>query len=350
MPDFGRIKQSLKFTLLAILAGSLLLSTWVYSLLTTPAKDFPIPHEFSISPGSSLRQIASDLSSAGILPNDWSFLLLAYLKGQHGAIKAGDFELTEPLSPMELLDFLVQGKVKQYQITFIEGRTFSQWRQALNEHPAIRHDSLQLDEREILRMIEIDAPGAEGLFFPDTYFFNKNDSDLTILKRAYHAMQTHLEAAWRSRQPTLPLSSPYEGLILASIIEKETGIDHERDLIAGVFINRLRLGMRLQTDPTVIYGLGEKFDGNLRKIDLQTDHPYNTYTRSGLPPTPIAMPSLASIQAAFNPADTKAVYFVAKGDGTSHFSTTLTEHNRAVARYQKTRNDLPASPKHPATN
>ncbi|SCZ84344.1 endolytic transglycosylase MltG [Nitrosomonas mobilis] len=343
MSNPGRLRQSLKLVVLTVLAGSLLLSAWTYSLLTTPTKDFPVPHEFSIPPGSSLRQIASKLSSAGMLPNDWSFLMLAYLMGQHTAIKAGNFELTEPLSPMELLNFLIQGRIKQYQITFIEGRTFAQWRQTLNEHPAIRHDSLQLDEQKILRLIEANAPGAEGLFFPDTYFFKKNDSDIAILKRAYHIMQAHLETAWRLRQPSLPLSNPYEGLVLASIIEKETSVAHERNLIAGVFINRLRLGMRLQTDPTVIYGLGDKFDGNLRKIDLQTDHPYNTYTRTGLPPTPIAMPSLASIQAAFNPADTKAIYFVARGDGTSYFSTTLAEHNRAVTQYQKTRNNRSSS-------
>lgn len=349
MSNSGRLRQSLKLVALAILTGSLLLSAWTYSLLITPTKDFPVPHEFSISPGSSLRQIASELSSAGMLPNDWSFLLLAYLTRQHAAIKAGNFELTEALSPIELLNFLIQGKIKQHQITFIEGWTFTQWRQALNEHPAIQHDSLQIDEQEILRLIKAKNPRAEGLFFPDTYFFKKNDSDLAILKRAYHTMQIHLETAWQLRQPSLPLSSSYEGLILASIIEKETGVAHERNLIAGVFINRLRLGMRLQTDPTVIYGLGDKFDGNLRKIDLQTDHPYNTYTRTGLPPTPIAIPSLASIQAAFNPADTRAIYFVARGDGTSYFSTTLAEHNRAVTQYQKTHGNRLSS-QHPIIN
>lgn len=344
----GRLRRFLGFIILPVVIGSLLLTIWGYSLLTTPAKNFPtVPHELSISPGSGIRQIASELSAAGLLPNDWSFILLAYLTKQHTAIKAGNFELNEPLSPVALLDFLVQGKkIKQYQITFIEGWTFAQWRHALNEHPAIRHDSLSLDESEILHLIETDAPSAEGLLFPDTYFFNKNERDIAILKRAYHTMQTHLEIAWQSRQPSLPFANAYEGLILASIIEKETGVTHERNLIAGVFINRLRLGMRLQTDPTVIYGLGEKFDGNLRKIDLQTDHPYNTYTRIGLPPTPIAMPGLASIQAAFNPANTKATYFVAKGDGTSHFSTTLAEHNRAVVQYQKTRNKHPSSQGH----
>ncbi len=347
MSTSRRLRRFLGFIILPILIASLLLTAQIYSLLTTPTQNFPaVPHEFSISPGSGIQQIASELSVAGILPNDWSFILLAYLTKQHTAIKAGSFELKEPLSPIALLDFLVQGKGKQYQITFIEGWTFAQWRQALNKHPAIRHDSLPLTESEILQLIKTNAPGAEGLFFPDTYFFNKNEPDISILKRAYHTMQAHLESAWQSRQPSLPLDSAYDGLILASIIEKETGITQERDLIAGVFINRLRLGMRLQTDPTVIYGLGNKFDGNLRKIDLQTDHPYNTYTRIGLPPTPIAMPSLASIQATFNPADTKAIYFVAKGDGTSHFSTTLAEHNRAVNQYQKLRNNNPGSRGH----
>ncbi|MDT8363507.1 MAG: endolytic transglycosylase MltG [Nitrosomonas sp.] len=339
MPTPRRLRRFLKLIISTVLAVSLLLAAWTYLLLTTPTKYFPVPHEFSISPGSGVRQIASELFTAGMLPNDWSFILLAYLTGQHAAIKAGSFELTEPLSPADLLGFLIQGKIKQHQITFIEGWTFAQWRQALNAHSAVRQDLPALSEPEILRLIGANAPHIEGIFFPDTYFFNKNDSDITILKRAYHAMQTHLETAWQSRQASLPLATPYEGLILASIIEKETSVAQERALISGVFINRLRLGMRLQTDPTVIYGLGDKFDGNLRKIDLQTDHPYNTYTRPGLPPTPIATPGMASIQAALNPANTRAIYFVATGDGTSHFSTTLAEHNRAVVKYQKTRNN-----------
>lgn len=207
----------------------------------------------------------------------------------------------------------------------------------LDVHPALRHESGKLGNPEILRAIGAEESSAEGLFFPDTYFFTRNSSDLVILQRAYQAMQQHLETAWLARQPSLPLKNRYEGLILASIIEKETGTDGERSQIAGVFINRLRHNMRLQTDPTVIYGMGEKFDGNLRKTDLQTDHEYNTYTRSGLPPTPIAIPGLASIRAAFNPAITDELYFVARGDGTSHFSSTLEEHNRAVVKYQKNR-------------
>ncbi len=337
MPKPIRLLRFLNFLFVTILAGSILFSIWVHHLVTTPVKLPAIPCEFSIEPGSSLHSIAEQLAGTDILPNTWSFLLIAHITGYNASLKAGEYELTENLSPLQLLEYLVQGKTKQHAITFLEGWTFSRLRQALDEHPAVRHDSSGLSELELLHLIEADEPGAEGLFFPDTYFFTRNNSDIAILKRAYQTMQQHLTTAWLSRQESLPLKNQYEGLILASIIEKETGVEDERSQIAGVFINRLKHGMRLQTDPTVIYGMGDKFGGNLRKIDLQTDHSYNTYTRFGLPPTPIAMPGLASIQAAFNPAVTNAFYFVAKGDGTSHFSATLAEHNRAVLKYQKNR-------------
>jgi UPF0755 protein len=337
MPKSTRLLRFLSFLFLMALAGSLLLAAWTYSLVTSPARLPAVPYEFSIESGNSLRGIAKQLAEAGVLPNSWSFVLLAHITGHQASIKAGDYELTENISPLQLLAYLVQGDVKQQEITFIEGWTFSQYRLALDKHPAIRHDTQGLSNLEILRLIGADESNSEGLFFPDTYFFLKNNSDIAILKRAYQTMQQHLETAWLSRPDSLPLKNQYEGLILASIIEKETGAESERSMIAGVFINRLRRGMKLQTDPTVIYGMGDKFDGNLRKVDLQTDHPYNTYTRSGLPPAPIAMPGLASIQAIFNPATTDALYFVAKGDGTSYFSTTLAEHNRAVLKYQKNR-------------
>ena len=192
-----------------------------------------------------------------------------------------------------------------------------------------------LTDAEILQRLAIEYPSPEGLFFPDTYHFSQGVSDLSILRRAHQLMQKHLAAQWERRAPDLPLSNPYEALILASIVEKETGKAVERSLISGVFLNRLRIGMRLQTDPTVIYGLGERFDGNLRKQDLVTDTPYNTYTRGGMPPTPIAMPGLASLHAALNPSRTDALYFVAKGDGSSHFSTNLDDHDRAVTKYQR---------------
>lgn len=330
------LTHSLRFIFLVILVSSTaLFSIWFCRLITVPVELPVTPYEFSIERGDSLRNIAQQLVDADILPNAWSFILLAHMTGYSASLKAGEYELTQNLSPLDLLKYLSQGKVKQHAVTFLEGWTFSQFRKVLDEHPAIQHKSSKLSESELLTLIGANEPKAEGIFFPDTYFFTRNSSDLTILKRAYHAMQRHLETEWISRQKSLPLKNSYEGLILASIIEKETGTDSERAWIAGVFINRLRHRMKLQTDPTVIYGMGDKFDGNLCKIDLQADHAYNTYTRSGLPPTPIAMPGLASIRAAFNPAITDKLYFVAKGDGTSHFSSTLEEHNRAVMKYQK---------------
>lgn len=336
--DMAKSKRSLKltsFVLIIILIGSTLFSAWFYRLATTPLNLPAVPSEFSIAPGSGLRHIAKQLTEAYLLPNEWSFILLAHITGYNVSLKAGDYQLTGNLSPLDLLKYLAHGKVRQYAITFLEGWTFSQFKKALDEHPALRHESGKLSDSELLQAIGAKESHVEGLFFPDTYFFIRNSSDLTILKRAYQAMQQHLKTMWLARQESLPLKDRYDGLILASIIEKETGANNERAQIAGVFINRLRHNMKLQTDPTIIYGMGNKFDGNLRKIDLRTDHEYNTYTRPGLPPTPIAMPGLASIRAAFNPAITNELYFVSRGDGTSHFSSTLEEHNRAVLKYQK---------------
>jgi UPF0755 protein len=224
--------------------------------------------------------------------------------------------------------------VAQSGITFIEGWTFRQMREALNRQQGLRHLSMSRSDEELMRAIGAKESKPEGLFFPDTYYFSADMSDLDILKRAYLTMQRKLDAAWQSRAPGLPYRDAYEALIMASIVEKETGSGDERPLIASVFLNRLKLNMRLQTDPTVIYGLGEAFDGNLRKRDLLADTSYNTYTRGGLPPTPIAMPGLAAIEAALHPEPSKALYFVGKGNGRHAFSTTLDEHNRAVARYQ----------------
>lgn len=330
-----RILQKLKILSLAALVGIILFIGWFYYLVNTAIKLPITPYEFSIESGRSLKDISNQLVTDNLLPNAWSFRLLSKVLGYEISIKAGEYALIKDTSPLQLLEYLVKGEAKQNTIQFIEGWTFSQLRQALDEHPAIRHDTLNLSESEILQLIGAHELKAEGLFFPDTYFFTKNSSDISILKRAYQTMQKHLKTAWSSRKESLPLKSEYEGLILASIIEKETGNESDRSIIAGVLINRLHLGMRLQVDPTVIYGMGQKFDGNLRKHDLLTDHEHNTYTRSGLPPSPIAMPGLASIQAAFNPAETDALYFVAKGNGESHFSTNLKDHNRAVYKYQK---------------
>ena len=208
-------------------------------------------------------------------------------------------------------------------------------RQALDASAHLRHDSTAMDEEALRAALGATEPRLEGLLFPDTYLFAKGSSDVAVLQRAYHAMKRHLAAEWQARDANLPYHTPYEALIMASIIEKETGQAGERDLIAGALVNRLRIGMRLQTDPTVIYGLGEAFDGNLRKVHLLADGPYNTYTRVGLPPTPIAIPSLASLRAALQPAKTDALYYVARGDGSSQFSRTLEEHNRAVNKYQR---------------
>lgn len=327
--------RRLKRLFYLVFITAILSAGWLYQHFHKDIQLPVTPYEFTIEAGSSMRNITQQLADAGILSNAWSFILLSRFMGNASLLKAGDYELTENISQIELLEYLIKGDVKQNKIKFIEGWTFSQLRNALNEHPAIRHDTVNLSDQEILQLIGANEAAAEGLFFPDTYYFLKNSSDLEILRRAYLMMQRNLQVAWPSRIEFLPLADTYEALILASIIEKETGLDRDRAEIAGVFINRLRMGMRLQTDPTVIYGMGEKFDGNLRRNDLRTDHSHNTYTRVGLPPTPIALPGLASIQAALNPADTKAIYFVAKGNGESQFSTNLIDHNRAVEKYQK---------------
>jgi UPF0755 protein len=293
------------------------------------------PYEFTLKHGSSLRTIARQFSSEGLIAEPWSFILLAKILGKEGGLKAGNYQLDRELTPFQLVQKITKGDVSQSEIVFIEGWTFSQVRKALDEHPAIRHDTTGLSERDLLNRLAIQEENAEGLFFPDTYYFSNGMSDLSVLKRAYLIMGQRLADAWLERSPNLPYSTPYDALIMASIVEKETGRSGERPMIAAVFINRLRIGMRLQTDPTVIYGLGEAYDGNLHKRDLITDNAYNTYTRAGLPPSPIAMPGWASIHAALHPAATSALYFVSKGDGTHQFSRSLPEHNEAVARYQK---------------
>ena len=308
---------------------------WFVYRIILPVHPPAVPFEFSIEQGSSLKAVAKQLTEARVLPDYWSFILLSRLTGAASLVKAGDYEITAAISPLQLLKRITRGDITQSEIRFIEGWTFTQLKQALDEHPSIHHDTAGMSSAEILRSIGATEPATEGLFFPDTYFFAKGSSDLSILKRSYHAMKSHLEVAWAERVMDLPLDDPYQALILASIVEKETGRESDRGMIAGVFINRLRLRMLLQTDPTVIYGLGDKFDGNLRKKDLVTDQEFNTYTRPGLPPTPIALPGLASIQAALNPAKTKALFFVSKGNGESHFSDNLADHNKAVWKYQK---------------
>ncbi len=295
----------------------------------------PAPVSFELRAGSSLRAVASQLSATGVIGRPEPFELLARALGEAGRLKAGNYEFSGALTPLTLLQRMTRGDVTLVAVTFVEGWTFSQVRKALQDNPKIRAEVSGLPETELLQRLGIQATSAEGWFFPDTYHFSEGGTDFSILHRAHQLMRQHLEQEWARRAPGLPLQSPLEALILASIVEKETGRAEERGLVAAVFINRLRIGMRLQTDPTVIYGMGPSFDGNIRKRDLQTDTPYNTYTRAGLPPTPIAMPGLDALRATLNPADSDALYFVARGDGSSKFSRTLAEHERAVTQYQR---------------
>ncbi|MFA7664740.1 MAG: endolytic transglycosylase MltG [Burkholderiaceae bacterium] len=287
-----------------------------------------------ISKGSSVRGVAAALRAQGIEVSPELLLLRYRWRKLDGQLKAGTYAFSAPQTIDSLLDRFVSGDTVLETIRFVEGWTFRQMRAAVDAHPELVRDTAGLDDAELLKRIGAGETRAEGLFMPETYGFAPGTSDLDIYRQAYRLMQQRLTAAWEQRQPGLPLENPYQALILASIVEKETGQPAERPLVAGVFINRLRIGMMLQSDPTTIYGLGERFDGNLRRRDLRADTPYNTYTRGGLPPTPIALPGSASIEAVLNPADTKALYFVARGDGSSEFSNNLADHNRAVARYQ----------------
>ncbi|MEY2631964.1 MAG: hypothetical protein RIR00_618 [Pseudomonadota bacterium] len=306
---------------------------WAQSPLSQQAN----PLDFRILPGSSLKSVARQLNAAGLEVWPDGLGLLGRLLRVDAGIKAGSYSLTPGLTPYTLLQKLVRGDVTQAEITLLEGQTFRQWRERLDAHPELEHLSRGLSETELLARLGIAETAAEGLFFPDTYLFDKHSSDLALLARAYRMMSSRLQGEWAQRADGLPYRTPYQALIMASIVEKETGREADRGLVAAVFVNRLKLGMLLQTDPTVIYGLGSQFDGNIRKRDLQTDTPYNTYTRAGLPPTPIAMPGQAALQAALHPAASDVLYFVARGDGSSQFSRSLEEHNRAVNRYQRGR-------------
>jgi UPF0755 protein len=317
--------------LVLIVVGAGGYAAWYVS---SPLGVSQLPVEVEVRPGSGFRGTVAQLERAGIRVRPWHFEALARLLGRERDIKAGNYLFAQPLTPVDLLDKLTRGDVTQAEVRLIEGWTFTQFRQALDATADLRHDTQGLSDADVLARIQAAEQHPEGLFFPDTYLFAKGSSDLHVLRRAYRAMQRHLEQEWNARAPNVPFRSPYEALVMASIIEKETGRASEREQIGGVLVNRLRIGMRLQVDPTVIYGLGASFDGNLKKIHLLEDGPYNTYTRAGLPPTPIAMPGLASIRAAVRPGKTDALYYVSRGDGTSQFSRNLEEHNRAVSKYQ----------------
>ena len=315
---------------LAATAGAV--AWWLNAPLVPAAK---APLTLAIEPGTTPRGVAREVVAAGARVD--ARLLFAWfrLSRQDRLIRAGNYELEAGTTPRTLLLKLVRGDESLQVLTLVEGWNVRQLRQALAKAPDLRPDAQPLDDAAL--MAALGRPGVlpEGRFYPDTYSYGKGTSDLALLRRALQAMDRQLAAAWAQKAPDLPLKSPDEALVLASIVEKETGRAGDRAEIAGVFVNRLRAGMRLQTDPTVIYGLGEAFDGNLRRSHLLADTPWNTYTRVGLPPTPIAMPGKPALLAAVRPAETRALYFVAKGDGSSHFSASLDEHNRAVNRYQR---------------
>lgn len=291
--------------------------------------------DFDISRGESMKQVARTVASAGVDVNPLVLTWVARLSGHSGRIKAGSYRIDKPLSAWELVSLLSAGANNYADFSLIEGWTFVRIRQALNSAPGVTHDSQSLTDAQIMDRLGMSGKSPEGMFAPDTYSFLRGASDLELLRRAAEHMQTILDETWAGRAPDLPLKTPYEALILASVVEKETGRAADRPLIASVFINRIRRGMPLQSDPTVIYGMGLKFTGNLRKVDLQTDTPFNSYTRGGLPPTPIATPGAAALKAVLHPAVGDYLYFVARGDGSSEFSRTLQEHNRAVVRYQR---------------
>lgn len=292
------------------------------------------PVHYTVAPGASLISVANDLQRRGIMEHPSYLVWYARWEGGADHIKAGDYVLQPGLTPARLLKQLSSGEVIQYSLTIPEGWTFRQLMAALHRHDKIKHELRGLNDDAVMAMLGLPGQHPEGLFYPDTYKFSEGTPDIALLKQAYEAMTQRLEREWSQRAPGLPYETPYEALIMASIIEKETAVPEERERIAGVFVRRLQKNMRLQTDPTVIYGLGDDFDGNLRRRDLRAPTPYNTYVIKGLPPTPIALPGGASIHAALHPADGDALYFVARGDGSHQFSATIAEHNAAVRKYQ----------------
>src|SRR5690606_5030053 len=334
-------KKLYVYFLVACLAVTLLAAAaaagawfWVKRPLDLPAERI----EFIVPAGSTPRAVARAMNDAGIPVWQDGFAWLARLSERDKLIQAGGYEARAGDSPWTLLDRLARGDMVQRQLTFVEGWTFAQFRQALRAHPDVKQTLGDISDAELMARLGSPYKAPEGLFFPDTYVFTPGTTDLDLLRRAYQLQQQVLGEVWAQRQPGLPLDTPYQALILASIIEKETGHGPERTRVAGVFVNRLRLGMMLQTDPTVIYGMGERYQGRIRRADLQTDTPWNTYTRAGLPPTPIAAAGRAALLAAVQPERHKYLYFVSRGNGTSEFSANLAEHNRNVARYILGRN------------
>ncbi len=326
--------------LAAWVLGALLLMAWIYAdyrvSVDTPLR-ISEPLRLMVKKGQGVSAVAQELRLRKVLVEPLWLRVLAAAQGTGENLKYGEYLIPPGTTTRGLLELLVSGKSRQLPVTLVEGWTFAQMRQALAKHPGLRQEVADKTAEEIMALLESPGMFPEGQFFPDTYFTGMNTSDLDILRKAHNKMREVLETEWQVRAANLPLNSPEEALTLASIVEKETGRAEERPAIAGVFTRRLQRGMRLQTDPTVIYGVGGAFSGNLRKEDLRRDTPYNTYTRAGLPPTPIALPGRQAIHAALNPAEGNSLYFVAKGDGTHVFSSTLDEHERAVDKFQRHR-------------
>jgi UPF0755 protein len=321
--------------LLLVLAALAAASAAAWWWLHEPLPLAKAPVEVTIEQGASVREVAQAVVDGGVAAPPRLLYEWFRWSGDAKKIRAGSYLIDRGTTPLTLLDKLVRGDVVMDSVRLLEGWTFRQFRAELARHPALKPTTQGLTDAQVMEKLGAAGVAAEGRFFPDTYRFSKGSTDIVVLKRAYTAMEQQLAAAWAERDPDTPLKSPEEALKLASIIEKETGAAAERGQVGSVFVNRLRIGMPLQTDPTIIYGLGEKFDGNLRKRDLTTDGPYNTYLRAGLPPTPIAMPGKASLMAAVRPDDTRWLYFVSRGNGTSHFSENLADHNRAVNQFQR---------------
>ena len=326
-----------RLTAALILAASLL-AGWLWmdyrEAVDTPL-GLPAAAIFEIGKGDGLVAITRNLEARGIIAHPLWFEVLVYTGGAHKRLKYGEYEIPPDATPRSLLDMFVAGRVIQHPITVVEGWTFSEMLASLDGNPVLAHQVAGKPAGELMALLGAPGQPPEGRFFPDTYFVTKGTADIEVLKRAYGKMRAVLEKEWRERAGQVPFGSSYEALILASIVEKETARPEERPEVAGVFVRRLGKGMKLQTDPTVIYGMGAAFAGNIRRDDLLRDTPYNTYTRPGLPPTPIALPGLSSIHAALHPNNGASLYFVARGDGTHVFSATLEEHRRAVEQFQK---------------
>ncbi len=331
----SRFWRKVKLALMAGLLALLMASAWAAWWVLQPLSLRQTTVDLSIEPGQSVKSIAQTAVQAGIDEPATALYYLFKLSGQSKQIRAGSYEISSDTTPWDLLQKLVRGDETLRGITLVEGWTWRQFREAMNKSAFLKHDSAALDDEELMSHLGKAGMAPEGRFYPDTYMVGKGSSDLHVLQRAAQAMDRQLSLAWAQRDMGLPLKNADEALVLASIVEKETGRISDRPMIASVFINRLRIDMPLQTDPTVIYGMFERFDGNLRRVDLQTDHPWNTYTRKGLPPTPIAMPGKGALTAALHPATSQALYFVARGDGSSQFSTNLADHNAAVNKYQR---------------